>query len=157
MLGKAIEDPARDRILHALRRGLDLLPLVTHFGREKRTAQVRARIAQPSLLGGEADAGVEVTGYEIHMGIIERATGVAAPFKIIARNGLAEDVLDGAISPNGTIIGTMLHGIFENDGLARRPDPQRSPSERESTAPLGPRVRRANRNTIGWQKRCARI
>jgi adenosylcobyric acid synthase len=139
MLGATIEDPAAVESSTRVALGLGLLPIVTHFGPEKRTTQVRARVASPSLLSGDSGSALEISGYEIHMGRIERVADAAAPFQIIARNGVvlgADDarntntprVLDGAISANGTVIGTMLHGIFENDalraalirGLARR-------------------------------------
>ncbi len=51
------------------------------------------------------------------MGNVERAAGTAAPFRIVARNGTPVDTLDGAINRDGTVAGTMLHGIFENDAL----------------------------------------
>jgi adenosylcobyric acid synthase len=122
MLGETIEDldaiesPTRDVP------GLNLLPISTHFGREKHTAQVRARVAMPSLLSGATAVEDDLSGYEIHMGKIERRAGAAAPFRIVARNAVAqkavtEDVLDGALSADGAVVGTMLHGIFENDAL----------------------------------------
>ena len=43
----------------------------------------------------------------------------AAPFRILSRNGERCDEPDGAISRSGTTIGTMLHGIFENERLRR--------------------------------------
>jgi adenosylcobyric acid synthase len=46
----------------------------------------------------------EVTGYEIHMGETERgADGEAF-------SG------DGAVSPDGLVFGTYLHGLFQNEG-----------------------------------------
>jgi adenosylcobyric acid synthase len=139
MLGATIEDPAAVESSTRVTTGLNLLPIVTRFGPEKRTTQLRARIASPSLLSGGLATGLEISGYEIHMGRIERVAEAAAPFQIIARNGVilgaddardrkTPDILDGAISENGAVIGTMLHGIFENDalraalisGLARR-------------------------------------
>jgi adenosylcobyric acid synthase len=120
MLGETIADP--DGIESPTRNtaGLNLLRISTSFGREKRTAQVRARVAMPSLLSGEAAIEGELNGYEIHMGRIERRAGAAAPFRIVARNGVTEnmatdDALDGAINTDGTIVGTMIHGILEND------------------------------------------
>jgi len=122
MLGETIADP--DTIESPTRSvaGLNLLPISTHFGREKRTAQVRARVAMPSLLSGETAGEGAIGGYEIHMGKIERHSGASAPFRVVARNAVTQnsvtdDTLDGAISPDGTVVGTMLHGIFENDVL----------------------------------------
>jgi len=127
MLGESIADP--DAIESPTRHtaGLNLLPISTHFGSEKRTAQVSARVAMPSPLSGDTAIECEIGGYEIHMGKIERRAGTAAPFKITARNGViqnaisqdanSDDTLDGAISADGAVAGTMLHGIFENDVL----------------------------------------
>lgn len=117
MLGETIADPDAIESSTRVATGLNLLPIITHFGRDKRTAQVRARVARPSLLSGDTNTGVEISGYEIHMGRIERVADGSAPFRIIARNGIVEDALDGAISANGAVVGTMLHGLFENDAL----------------------------------------
>jgi adenosylcobyric acid synthase len=124
MLGETIADPGAIESRTGSCEGLKLLAIGTTFGLEKRTAQVRARMAGPSLLGGgsEREVAGEISGYEIHMGRIERRTGVAASFRIIARNSALQnaadaDALDGAISADGVVVGTMLHGIFENDAL----------------------------------------
>ncbi len=116
MLGTKIEDPD---LIEAARReadGLGLLPLITRFGRDKRTTQVRATIDAASFLGTASSVG-EIDAYEIHMGRTSASDGVATPFRIISRNGEACSAPDGAISADGTTIGTMLHGIFENDRI----------------------------------------
>jgi adenosylcobyric acid synthase len=118
MLGERIEDPYRIESDETSACGLGLLPIVTHFAKTKLTAQVRARVEAPSILGvAEGTADGIFPGYEIHMGNVERVAGAAAPFRIIERNGAPVDALDGAISRDGTVVGTMLHGIFENDAL----------------------------------------
>jgi len=122
MLGETIADPDAIESPTRSATGLNLLPISTHFGREKVTAQVRARVATPSLISGSGAIDAEISGYEIHMGRIERRAGAAAPFRIVARNAVAPDAasagaLDGAINSDGAIAGTMLHGIFENDPL----------------------------------------
>ena len=33
------------------------------------------------------------------------------------RAGRSETVLDGAVHQDGTVVGTMLHGIFDNDAV----------------------------------------
>ncbi len=125
MLGATIEDPYQVESPRRSTPGLDLLPIVTRFRRTKITAQVRARVATPSILSGGAAFAGEISGYEIHMGAIERRGPSAAPFHILTRNGAAvnarddalNDALDGAIDTGGAVAGTMLHGIFEDDGL----------------------------------------
>ncbi|WP_438026725.1 cobyric acid synthase [Sorangium sp. So ce233] len=122
MLGGAIEDPEGVESAEPSARGLGLLDVWTRFERTKTTAQVRARIAGDSFLGaaGAASTGdAELIGYEIHMGQVERASGARAAFAIEARSGRAEAALDGAVSADGAVVGTMIHGIFENDGLRR--------------------------------------
>jgi adenosylcobyric acid synthase len=117
MLGERIEDPDRVESNEPSARGLNLLPIVTRFAKTKVTAQVRARVATPSILGTADAVAGEIFAYEIHMGNVERAAGTAAPFRILVRNGAPADTLDGAINREGTVAGTMLHGIFENDAL----------------------------------------
>jgi adenosylcobyric acid synthase len=116
MLGERIQDPEGVESEQRAADGLGLLPLTTHFERAKRTTQVRAMVDSASFIGVPSRAG-EVTGYEIHMGRTIAAKGTASPFRIISRNGQPCDAPDGALSPNHATVGTMLHGIFENDGV----------------------------------------
>ncbi len=84
--------------------GLGLLDAVTRFDLyEKRTVQVRKTVTGggPIL---EKIRGQEITGYEIHMGVTSQASETAF-----------ED--DGAVAENGLVIGTYLHGIFENENF----------------------------------------
>lgn len=115
MLGMSIEDPERVESAEPRVAGLGLLPIRTHFSREKRTSQVRARPLAPSLLAPEG--ATEVSGYEIHMGRLARDADARGAFALLARNGAATEDLDGAVSPTGPILGTMLHGLFENVAL----------------------------------------
>ncbi len=117
MLGGTIEDPHRVESDKLAADGLGLLPITTRFERAKLTAQVKARVETASFLsGGSGEAG-EIAAYEIHMGAVRRDTGAEAPFRILARNSIAAHAADGAISRDGAVAGTMLHGIFENDVL----------------------------------------
>lgn len=117
MLGRGVADPDRVESDQALAEGLGLLPLSTRFSRDKRTTQVRARPLARSLLAGD-DAG-EVSGYEIHMGRVERDAGARGVFVLASRNGVPDDAVDGATSPDGAVVGTMLHGLFENASVRR--------------------------------------
>lgn len=124
MLGGSIEDPEGVESAERQAQGLGLIDVRTVFERTKRTAQVRARLAGGSFLGAAGTAGerrgeAELSGYEIHMGRVERTGGAAAAFEIRSRSGRAEAALDGAVSADGAVVGTMIHGIFENDGLRR--------------------------------------
>jgi adenosylcobyric acid synthase len=114
MLGRTIADPDGIESSVTTAEGLGLLPLSTRFGAEKRTAQVEARALSPSFLAD--GSGSVVTGYQIHMGRVERSAGPPV-FAIERRNGNPEAELDGALSPDGNVVGTMIHGLFENAGV----------------------------------------
>ena len=115
MLGHRIRDPHGIESGERVVPSLGLLPIETRFERQKVTAQVRARVSCDSWLG-DALVG-ELSGYEIHMGVIERSRGAAAPFEIVRRNGQEVRVPDGALDESGTVVGTMIHGIFGNEGV----------------------------------------
>lgn len=84
--------------------GLGLLDAVTRFDLyEKRTVQVRKRVTGTGPIL-EKIRGEEISGYEIHMGVTS-PTGERA----------FED--DGAVAGDGLVIGTYLHGIFENENF----------------------------------------
>ena len=51
-----------------------------------------------------------VTGYEIHMG---QHAGEGASRPLLSLDGRP----DGAVSPDGRIAGTYLHGLLHNDGV----------------------------------------
>ena len=106
MLGHEIKDEKGCDGSRASSRGLGLLPVSTRMRREKTLKQVNIRILNQAL---SSDA-MDVTGYEIHMGttwcIDERK-------KIGLGEGLGPET--GVFDPDKRILGTYLHGIFEND------------------------------------------
>jgi adenosylcobyric acid synthase len=133
MLGQEILDPHDTEAALPRTPGLGLLPFFTQFATTKVTAQVRARPATPSFLT-EAAADLELSGFEIHMGHLhpcdarppELGPPRAAPnaevpyapsFAIVSRNGISSDACDGAVSPDGNVVGTLLHGLFENTAV----------------------------------------
>ncbi|OQW62369.1 MAG: cobyric acid synthase CobQ [Nitrospira sp. ST-bin5] len=120
MLGEVIDDPHGVESAEVQVRGLGLLALRTRFEREKMTAQVLARVLRPSFLTDGAALDEEVRGYEIHMGMVEPKNRQASLFEIQSRNGRTEVRSDGAISGNGMVVGTMLHGLFENEVIRAR-------------------------------------
>lgn len=117
MLGESIRDPHAVESREPVVPGLGLLPLETHFEREKTTAQVRARIAGSSFLSEGVSRDECLSAYEIHMGRVERLPGAAGAFEIESRNGRASRDIDGAVNEAGTVVGTMLHGLFENASI----------------------------------------
>ena len=115
MLGERIHDPQRVESSHPEVEGLGLLPVVTTFAGEKATYRARARVrGGPSWLAPLA--GMEVQGYEIHMG---RTTTSSPWLEIVERNGRATRLPDGAVSEDGRVWGCYLHGLFANDAFRR--------------------------------------
>jgi len=80
---------------------LGLLPVETEFSPEKEVAQVTRQVTGTGLL--DALFGT-VSGYEIHM-------GQTTPTETIARP------LGGDSAGTDRVLGTYLHGLFENDGV----------------------------------------
>jgi adenosylcobyric acid synthase len=119
MLGDEILDPHDAEAASPRTPGLGLLPFFTQFATSKVTAQVLARPATPSFLTEGAPADTELRAFEIHMGHLHpRAGASAAPtFGLTRRNGAAVTVSDGAVSADGNVVGTLLHGLFENPSV----------------------------------------
>ena len=121
MLGQRIEDPHGVESGEVQLAGLGLLPLATRFGLDKRTTQVTAHVASPSFLTDGSALGEPIAGYEIHMGTVEPTGPVRRAFALDTRNHSPVTALDdGAVGGGGSIVGTMLHGLFENDALRAR-------------------------------------
>jgi adenosylcobyric acid synthase len=116
MLGRALCDPHAIESPVAETPGLGLLPVVTTFAPGKTTVRARARVVAGEGFLGRA-RGVEVEGYEIHAGHSD--VDGAAPFAILGRRGVPENGPDGAMTPDGRIVGTYLHGLFGSAPLRR--------------------------------------
>ena len=117
MLGHELRDPDGVESRRSVTDGLGLLPTSTTFLREKVTHQARGRVnTVRGLLRGCAD--VELTAYEIHMGVSPRPA-VLSPFLLEARSGRGVDSPDGALDEEGLTLGTYLHGLFHNRELRR--------------------------------------
>ncbi len=115
MLGQVIEDPEGVESPAGGTEGLGLLPVRTRFATTKQVARVVARTGAPSFLAPPG-AG-ELAAYEIHMGTVARIGGAPPAFEVRRRNGRREPALDGAVAADGVVVGTMLHGLFENDAI----------------------------------------
>ncbi len=113
MLGQRILDPQRVESAETEVAGLELLDVVTDFAPEKSTRQVRARVLSDLGLLSETK-GMELTGYEIHMGQSRRREKSDA-FQIIETPQGAADYGDGMLNERGTVLGTYMHGLFHND------------------------------------------
>ncbi len=99
MLGQVLIDEEAIEGVGSTEEGLKLLQIETIFTPNKKTVQVKGKIV---------DSGLAVEGYEIHLG---RTTtvGDAKPFL-----HLEDGRVDGAVSQDGQVVGTYLHGIFHN-------------------------------------------
>lgn len=111
MLGKDISDPEETESNITQIGGLGLLNATTIFRQAKSTYQVKARTVSNNSLNLKCD----ISGYEIHMGETELLNGTSPLLKIVERSGKEVCVDDGAISNDGNVIGTYVHGIFDND------------------------------------------
>lgn len=98
MLGNAIHDPLGIEGQHGSSCGLSLFDMETTLHPQK-----QLRTVEGMLLPAEAP----VKGYEIHMGISSGAA-LARP---AVRTGHGHD---GALSEDGQILGTYLHGLFDH-------------------------------------------
>src|SRR5690606_37723611 len=99
MLGQAIVDPHGLEGEAGESRGLGLLDYVTVLEPEKQLRNVRGVLTLDAA---------PVSGYEIHAGVSEG--------KALARPAgrFAEGACDGALSEDGQIMATYLHGLFES-------------------------------------------
>jgi len=99
MLGRRIADPDGIEGPPATVEGLGLLDVATTLSDDKRLEPVR----------GTTSDGVAFSGYEMHIGVTEGCDR-ARPF---AR--LADGSPEGAISADGRVLGTYIHGLFADD------------------------------------------
>jgi adenosylcobyric acid synthase len=99
MLGRVIRDPVGIEGLTGAAQGLGLLEVETVLSEDKRLEAV----------SGTTTDGNPVHGYEMHMGVTQ-GPDCARPF---AR--LAGGAPEGAVSSDGRVIGSYIHGLFSDD------------------------------------------
>jgi adenosylcobyric acid synthase len=116
MLGMTIEDPFGVESDKKKIKGLGFLPGHTVLEKEKKLSQVSGFC---SIEGINSTDGIKaaVEGYEIHMGTTKTEPGTRPAFVIKQKNSTPVEYCDGAVSSDGLIWGTYLHGLFENDGF----------------------------------------
>lgn len=103
MLGVSIADPEGIEGAKGVTEGLGLLNTKTVMKPKKALTEVVAR---------HQDTGLNFSGYEIHIGQTS-GPDCARPFASIG------DVNEGAISKDGRIFGSYLHGMFSDDDFRR--------------------------------------
>jgi adenosylcobyric acid synthase len=113
MLGKEINDPKNAESDMSQINGLGLLNAITFFKPEKDTYQIKARMYNRNNIFNNIKG--DMTGYEIHMGETKLLNGLSPFLRIIERSGEGISMIDGAVSNNGNVIGTYVHGILDND------------------------------------------
>lgn len=114
MLGKRVRGPEGGKSAKGELPGLGLLDMDTLCTEKKRTVRMRGRIgaaaaATPLLRGA---AGMEVAGHEVHMG--ESQSLACPPLGLDAPGGAF-----GALSGDGLVFGSYVHGFFDNTALSR--------------------------------------
>jgi adenosylcobyric acid synthase len=100
MLGRRIDDPDGVEGRPGAVEGLGLLDVETVLTGDKRVTEAA---------GASAEDSVPFRGYEIHLG---RTTGPDAARPLLRH---ADGRPDGAVSPDGRVCGTYLHGLFSDD------------------------------------------
>ena len=98
MLGEKIFDPLHTESKNDFVDGLNLLPLTTRFAEKKFTKQITIDEIDFNFLNVHINA-KNLEGYEIHSGITKIETKIFA---------------------NKNILGTYVHGIFDNDEFRRQ-------------------------------------
>ncbi|WP_303721308.1 cobyric acid synthase [Malonomonas rubra] len=114
MLGDNLSDPDAVESERFEATGLGLLDVDTILKPGKQTHQVTARFQQAAYAAGFGGVG-EVQGYEIHAG--ESACGIMSRplLQLTSRSGKPVKINDGAVSADGRVWGTYLHGFFDDD------------------------------------------
>ena len=118
MLGERIDDPEGiESIGPTAVEGLGLLPVRTRFAQSKTTTRVVARSLGRGFFGADVSVDERLEGYEIHMGRVEAFHQNIGMFEIIDGTEHGNHAMDGAVGRDGSVVGTMIHGLFENDAL----------------------------------------
>jgi adenosylcobyric acid synthase len=110
MLGHYILDPHGVESDTTETVGLGLLDVTTCFDTEKITAHVQ---------GTEVATSLPIRGYEIHAGWVTRQQDARPFFRLSQRNTDTIDEIEGAQSCDGHILGTAIHGVFDNNQFRR--------------------------------------
>lgn len=108
LLGNTLSDPYEVESTSTAVNGLGLLPVETTMLETKITAQVKGKVGN-----------IDVSGYEIHMGKTKLNEGCAHFSTITLENNVETQRFDGAVSEDGMVYGTYLHGIFDGSEFRR--------------------------------------
>ena len=110
MLGETLSDPYGVEAGGTVR-GMGLIPMDTVFAKSKTRTRVTGTFGR---ISGDWSplSGVELEGYEIHMGESVLKNGAVAATRI--RDAVSEtEKAEGAVS--GSVCGTYVHGVFDRE------------------------------------------
>ncbi|WP_207261812.1 cobyric acid synthase [Desulfovibrio sp. Huiquan2017] len=105
MLGRIVDDPYGLESETTRVEGFDLLPVQTTLSPEKTLTRT---------FGTHSASGLTVHGYEIHHG---RTEPLSDDLRVALRDNAGEPL--GYMRPDGRVLGTYLHGLFDADGFRR--------------------------------------
>ena len=103
MLGRHIHDPLGVEGQAGSTKGLGLLDFETHLQANKKLTRVEGMLTFDNA---------RVSGYEIHMGVCKGKALAKPAIEFIQHPD--NEKFDGVISDDDLILGTYLHGLFEN-------------------------------------------
>ena len=114
MLGETLSDPDGVEAGGTMK-GMGLLPMDTVFADGKTRTRVSGIFGQ---VEGELSqlSGVELEGYEIHMGVTTLHEGASPLTTIRDHAKTTEEKQDGAYTSR--VYGTYVHGVFDKEGVA---------------------------------------
>jgi adenosylcobyric acid synthase len=118
MLGRRIADPESIESERPEAEGMGLLDMETVLAPLKQTHQAEG-VLLPAAEAAGLSGPEKVCGYEIHMG--ETTLGpLAQPLlQLTRRSGRGVSLEDGAVSPDGRVWGSYLHGLFDDEATRR--------------------------------------
>lgn len=120
MLGRRLHDPYLTEGNNTHMDGLGLLGMETTFDREKVTTQARAVITAETGSYVMGLKGQVLEGYEIHMGVSAFDEGAVPLIQIVYKLGDTACSIDGIANTEGNVLGTYLHGVFDNTHFTRK-------------------------------------
>ncbi|RMF85630.1 MAG: cobyric acid synthase [Nitrospirae bacterium] len=115
MLGKVVLDPLGRESNRGEVEGLGLLPIATLLGHTRESHEVEAICLEHT----EELCGKSVHGYENHYGRTLLEEEVQPFAAIVRRDRELIDHRDGAISEDGRVWGTYIHGLFDDPAFRR--------------------------------------
>jgi adenosylcobyric acid synthase len=113
MLGRRIADPELVESERPEAEGLGLLDVETVLAPLKQTHQVEG-VLLPAAETAGLNGLERICGYEIHMGETTLGSLARPLLQLTRRSGRGVSLEDGAVSPDGRVWGSYLHGFFDD-------------------------------------------